>query len=58
MKDELTENVDILTVSSQYIVEFRRNADSQLGCRNRYWMNDVNMCQGSACMIDPTRYSP
>lgn len=30
----------------------------QLGRRNRYWPNDVNMCHGSKCMKEPMKYRP
>lgn len=30
----------------------------QLGSRNMYWMNEVNMCHGSKCRIDEKRYKP
>ena len=28
---------------------------SQLGSKNMYWKNEVNMCQGSKCKSEPMR---
>jgi hypothetical protein len=59
MKAAHTQDINIYDDNiSVAITKDERHRYLQLGSRNIYWMNEVNMCHGSKCMNDEKKYKP